>query len=90
MSKDNAEEDVSDETNSEEASSDEEETSTDSNPPEDDDEPILKYKRFAKETIHSIHQNTKNVITCIAVHEKVRIILCSNNVLECFVLHCKC
>ena len=48
-----------------------EDASTDSNPPEDDDEPLLNYKRFAKETIHSIHQETRNVISCIAIHEKV-------------------
>ena len=81
MSVDNAGEEVSDETGSEEASGDEEETSSDSNTPEDDDEPILKYKRFAKGAIHSIHQNTKNFITCIAVHEKVGIMLCISSVL---------
>ena len=80
------EEDCSDGSGSDENSGEEEETSTDSNPPEDDDEPILNYKRFAKETIHSIHQETKNVITCIAVHEKVCYVCCDASA-RCLCFH---
>ena len=65
------EEDCSDGSGSDENSGEEEETSTDSNP--------LNYKRFAKETIHSIHQETKFFITCIAVHEKVCYVCCDTS-----------
>ena len=41
---------------------------------DDDDEPVLKYRRFAKEVIASISDPTKVLnahISCIAVHSKV-------------------
>ena len=41
----------------------------------EEDEPVLKYKRFAKEVVNALHQDqegeTKNVIQCMAVHRKV-------------------
>ena len=44
---------------------------------EEDDEPVLKYRRFAKEVVDSLSQGnvqdtqTKNVIVCMAIHTKV-------------------
>lgn len=41
---------------------------------EEDDEPVLKYKRFAKEVVASTCEGpdgTRNIISCIAVHPKV-------------------
>ena len=40
----------------------------------EEEEPVLKYKRFAKEVVFSTCEGetgTRNVITCIAVHPKV-------------------
>ena len=40
-----------------------------------EEEPVLKYKRFAKDVVNSIHDGgsgEKNIICCIAVHPKVR------------------
>ena len=40
-----------------------------------DDEPVLKYKRFAKEVVTATcegPEGTRNIISCIAVHPKVR------------------
>ena len=41
---------------------------------EDEDEPVLKYKRFAKEVVQSTcggSEGTRDVINCITVHPKV-------------------
>ena len=41
---------------------------------EKEDEPVLKYKRFAKDVVSSISESPsggKNIICCIAVHPKV-------------------
>lgn len=41
----------------------------------EDDEPVLKYKRFAKEVVsqaHGLSANDQMHISCIAVHPKVR------------------
>ena len=44
---------------------------------EEEDEPVLKYRRFAKEVVDSLSQGsshdsqTKNVIVCMAIHTKV-------------------
>ena len=50
---------------------------------EEDDEPVLKYKRFAKEVVNSLSQSgaegePKNVIICMAVHPKVIALNISN------------
>lgn len=41
----------------------------------EEEEPVLKYKRFAKEVVNALHQSqdgeSKNVIQCMAVHAKV-------------------
>ena len=40
----------------------------------EEEEPVLKYKRFAKEVVSSINEGSdgeKNIICCIAVHPKV-------------------
>ena len=74
-----------DESEDEEGSSvsNDEETSS-----EDDyaEEPLLKYKRFAKDVVNSLSQGehglTKNVIMCMAVHSKVSMILCNCLVLQ--------
>ena len=59
----------------EEESSQSEETTSEEDE-EEEDEPVLKYKRFAKEAVMSISQGAegeKNIICCIAVHPKVRL-----------------
>lgn len=60
-------EEESDGSESEEEDEDEEEG--------EEDEPVLKYKRFAKEVVNALHQSQdgegKNVIQCMAVHPKV-------------------
>ncbi len=41
---------------------------------EEDDEPVLKYRRFAKEVVTSICEGSdggRNIICCMAVHPKV-------------------
>ena len=41
---------------------------------EGEEEPVLKYKRFARDVVNSIHDGgsgDKNIICCIAVHPKV-------------------
>lgn len=41
----------------------------------EEEEPVLKYKRFAKEVVSSISEGSdgeKNIICCIAVHPKVK------------------
>ena len=41
---------------------------------DESDEPLLKYKRFAKEVVNDLNSTqgeTKNVIECMAVHSKV-------------------
>ena len=59
--------------------SNDEETSSEDESPE---EPLLKYKRFAKEVVNSLSQGedgvTKNVIMCMAVHSKVSMIILYN------------
>ena len=53
-------------------SSDESYSSSDS----DEEEPVLKYKRFAKEVVQSTcdgSEGARDVINCIAVHPKVSI-----------------
>ena len=53
------------------------ETGSGSEEDTDEEEPVLKYKRFAKEVVSSIHDGTgmgsgeRNIICCIAVHPKV-------------------
>lgn len=63
-----SDEEETDESGSEEEGDDE----------EDEDEPVLKYKRFAKEVVNALHQSqdgeSKNVIQCMAVHPKVCIV----------------
>lgn len=54
--------------------SDDESVSSDESYSDDDEEPILKYKRFAKEVVQSTCDGTegsRDVINCIAVHPKV-------------------
>ena len=61
----------------EDASSDREEESSresDEESEEEPDEPVLKYKRFAKDVVFGISEGPgshKNIICCIAVHPKV-------------------
>ena len=40
---------------------------------EGEEEPVLKYRRFARDVVSSIHDGggDKNIICCIAVHPKV-------------------
>lgn len=51
------------------------ETGSTSEDESDDEEPVLKYKRFAKDVVNAIHDGKdsgeKNIICCIAVHPKV-------------------
>ena len=37
------------------------------------EEPVLKYKRFAKNVVFGISEDQKNIICCIAVHPKVNV-----------------
>ncbi|XP_064401865.1 vacuolar protein sorting-associated protein 41 homolog [Halichondria panicea] len=76
--------DLEEEEGSEESSYEEEsgsgesdsETGSGSEEDTDEEEPVLKYKRFAKEVVSSIHDGTgmgsgeRNIICCIAVHPK--------------------
>ena len=56
---------------------DEEDGSEDEESEEEEDEPVLKYRRFAKEVVDSLSQGSshdsqaKNVIVCMAIHTKV-------------------
>ena len=69
----NPEKESSEYSEEEEEYSEEEEEGSSS---EDEEEPLLKYKRFAREVVNSLSQGsngeTKNVIVCMAVHPKVR------------------
>ena len=54
--------------------SSEEESGSDEDEAEDGDEPVLKYKRFAKDVVSTITESRVDVlvqICCIAVHAKV-------------------
>ena len=55
--------------------SDGSEYETESEEEDEEDEPVLKYKRFAKEVVNALQQgqdgDSKNVIQCMAVHTKV-------------------
>lgn len=45
---------------------------------DEEPEPVLKYKRFAKEVVNSINEGSdgdKNIICCIAVHAKVNMLV---------------
>lgn len=52
---------------------------------EEEDKPVLKYRRFAKEVVNTLHQaqdrETMNVIQCMAVHRKVtnKMLLCASS-----------
>ena len=50
-------------------------TESDEESDSDEDEPVLKYRRFAKEVVTSIQggkdSGERNIICCIAVHPKV-------------------
>ena len=73
ISYDNLGKESSEYSEEEEEYSEEEEESSSS---DDEDEPLLRYKRFAREVVNSLSQGsdgeTKNVIVCMAVHPKVR------------------
>lgn len=62
--------------NPEEESSEYSEEEEEGSSSDDEDEPLLKYRRFAREVVNSLSQGsngeTKNVIVCMAVHPKVR------------------
>ena len=56
------------------ASSEDESSSESDSTSEEEEEPVLKYKRFAKEVVSIISEGPdgeKNIICCIAVHPKV-------------------
>ena len=63
---------------------------------EDDEEPVLKYKRFAKEVVQSTcdgSEGARDVINCITVHPKVIFLECSLTEAEpdshsSFLVHC--
>ena len=62
--------------NPEEESSEYSEEEEEDSSSDDENEPLLKYRRFAREVVNSLSQGsngeTKNVIVCMAVHPKVR------------------
>ena len=77
------EEDSSYTDDEEDGDDDEYESDSEAGDEEEEDEPVLKYKRFAKEVVNALHQGqegeTKNVIQCMAVHRKVtsKMLLCA-------------
>ena len=63
-----------DESGSESGSESASGTSSSGEGSEEEEEPVLKYKRFAKEVVSSISEGVdggRNIICCIAVHPKV-------------------
>ena len=65
----------SSETDDEDWSDDSDESEESDESEKEEKEPVLKYKRFAKEVVNALQQgqdgDSKNVIQCTAVHRKV-------------------
>ena len=72
---DNDDEEYESGSNDEDGScTDEQDDRKDEESEEEEDEPVLKYRRFAKEVVDSLCEaQSKNVVVCMAIHKKVNL-----------------